>query len=376
METNVATDSDRRYIRRAIALAERGYGKVSPNPQVGAVIVRSGQVLGEGWHDELGGLHAEAAAIADAREREADVTGATMYVSLEPCAHHGRQPPCADAIVAAGISRVLIGCDDPTEKASGRGPGTLRDEGVEVEFIDGAEAAAARQLIQPFRKLARTGRPWVLLKSAVTLDGRTATAEGDSKWISGESSRERVHRWRAGMDAVAVGIGTAVSDDPLLTARGVAAQRQPKRVVFDSEARLSLESRLVRTATEAPVILIAGPGAPAGRIDQLTNAGAEVIVCPGDGRRRIEAALAELGRRDISSLLLEGGPTLAGAFLDAGEIDELRLFVAPKLLGGSGARPLAAGEGAERLADAERALSMEWEASGEDLLVRARIREW
>ncbi len=376
MQAMVATHTDRKHMRRALELAERGRGSVSPNPLVGAVIVGPGGLLGEGWHDHLGGPHAEAAAILNARERGADLGGSTIYVTLEPCAHQGRQPPCAEAIVAAGIARVLIGTDDPTEKASGRGPGMLRDEGIDVAFIDGSEAAAARLLIQPFRKHSRTGRPLVILKSAVTLDGRTATETGDSKWISGDASRELVHRWRASVDAVAVGIGTAIADDALLTARGVGAERQPRRVVFDSEARLPHDSRLVITAAEAPVILIAGPGAPASRVDSLTNAGIEVIICPGDGAERISAALEELGRRDVSSLLLEGGATLAGAFLDAGAIDELRLFVAPKLLGGAGARPLLGGAGASRLSDAESALSMAWEAVGDDLLIRARMREW
>src|SRR5689334_2454760 len=166
-EASVATETDRKHMRRALELAERGRGHVSPNPLVGAVIVRDGTVVGEGWHAKLGGLHAEAAALEDARGRDADVSGATMYVTLEPCAHQGRQPPCADAIVAAGLGRVVIGCDDPSEKASGRGPGTLRDDGIEVAFIDGAEAQEARLLIQPFRKHARTGRPLVVLKSAV-----------------------------------------------------------------------------------------------------------------------------------------------------------------------------------------------------------------
>jgi diaminohydroxyphosphoribosylaminopyrimidine deaminase / 5-amino-6-(5-phosphoribosylamino)uracil reductase len=376
MQAKVATDNDRKHMRRALELAENGRGKVSPNPLVGAVIVGRAGVLGEGWHDRLGGLHAEAAAIADARAREADLAGSTIYVTLEPCAHQGRQPPCAEAIVAAGIARVVIGTDDPTEKAGGRGPGMLRDEGIDVGFIDGAEATAARLLIQPFRKHSRTGQPLVILKSATTLDGRTATASGDSKWISGDASRELVHRWRASADAVAVGIGTAIADDALLTARGVDAHRQPRRVVFDSEARLPHDGRLVSTATEAPVILIAGPSAPASRVDGLTNAGIEVIVCPGEGAGRIGAALEELGRRDVSSLLLEGGATLAGAFLDAGAIDELRLFVAPKLLGGAGARPLLGGVGASRLAEAQTALSMECEAVGDDLLIRARMREW
>lgn len=377
MQATVATtEQDRRHMRRALALAHRGSGSVSPNPIVGAVIVKDGNVVGEGWHAKLGGLHAETAAIRDAAERESPVAGATIYVTLEPCAHQGRQPPCSEAIVEAGIARVVIGSEDPTEKASGRGPGMLRDEGVEVSFMDGPEAAQARLANQPFRKHARTGVPLVVLKSAISLDGRTATREGDSRWISGDSSRELVHRWRATVDAVAVGIGTALADDPLLTARGVEVSRQPTRVVFDSTARLPVNSNLVRTATEAPVLVIAGPKAPATNVDHLTNAGVEVIVCGGEGSERIPLALAELGRRNVTSLLLEGGATLAGAFTDAAQLDELRLFVAPLLLGGAGARPLLGGEGVGRLAAAERALSIESEPSGEDVLILARLREW
>jgi diaminohydroxyphosphoribosylaminopyrimidine deaminase / 5-amino-6-(5-phosphoribosylamino)uracil reductase len=376
IETSVATEEDRRHIRRALELAERGIGSVSPNPPVGAVIARDGAVLGEGWHARLGGLHAEAAALADARDRGADPRGATMYVTLEPCAHRGRQPPCADAIVEAGLGRVVIGCDDPSEKASGRGPGTLRDEGIRVDFAEGAEAAAARLLIQPFRKHARSGRPLVTLKSALTLDGRTATRAGESKWISGDASRELVHRWRAASDAVAVGINTALADDPTLTARGVGAARQPARVVFDSSARLPLSSRLVRTAAEAPLIVLAAGEAPSARVGALSDAGAEVLACPGGPAERLHFALAELGRRGITSLLVEGGATLAGALVAAGEIDELRLFVAPILLGGGDARGLLAGTGPEHLSAASRALSLHAEASGEDVLLTARMREW
>lgn len=377
MQATVATtDQDRRHMRRALALAERGRGSVSPNPLVGAVIVRDGNVIGEGWHARLGDVHAEVAAIRDAAERESSVAGATLYVTLEPCAHQGRQPPCSEAIVAAGIARVVIGSEDPTEKASGRGPGMLRDEGVEVGLVDGPEAAAARLANQPFRKHSRTGMPHVVLKSAMTLDGRTATREGDSRWISGDSSRELVHRWRAEVDAVAVGIGTVLADDPLLTARGVEVSRQPTRVVFDSKARLPLHSNLIRTATEAPVLVVAGPEAPSAAVDRLTNAGAEVVVCGGSGAERIAPALSELGRRNLTSLLLEGGAGLAGAFTDAAQIDELRLFVAPLLLGGAEARPLLGGEGVGRLAAAERALSLESEQSGEDVLIRARLKEW
>jgi diaminohydroxyphosphoribosylaminopyrimidine deaminase / 5-amino-6-(5-phosphoribosylamino)uracil reductase len=336
--------------------------------------VAQGETIGEGFHAELGGRHAEVAALEDCRRRGGDPTGATLYVTLEPCAHQGRQPPCTDAIVAAGIGRVVIGCDDPSEKASGRGPGVLRDEGLEVIFADGAEAARARLINQAFRKLARTGRPHVTFKSALTLDGRVATAQGESRWISGESSRELVHRWRATLDAIAVGIGTALADDPLLTARTPDTVRQPVRVIFDSTARLPLDSALVASASDAPLLVVTAPGAPSDRLESLRDAGAETIVVGGSRAERVGSALAELGRRGITSLLLEGGPVLASAFFDAGEIDELRLFFAPRVLGGG--RPLIAGAGAQRMEDAQRALSVEWERVGDDLLARARMKEW
>jgi len=374
---SVATGNPQTHMERALRLAERGRGAVSPNPLVGAVIVDDdGRVLGEGHHAERGGLHAERAALADARERGAEVGGATMYVTLEPCAHQGRQPPCTEAILAAGIGRVVIASDDPTEKASGRGPGILRDGGVAVEWAEGAAATAARLLNQPFRKRARTGRPWVVLKAALTLDGRTATAAGDSQWISGEAARELVHRWRAELDAVAIGIETAIADDALLTARGVDARRQPTRVVFDSAARLPLAGALARSAADAPLIVVAGPAAEPAAVAALAATGAEVIVVAGDGPARVGAALDELGRRELDSVMLEGGATLAGSFRAAGELDELRLFLAPLLLGGAAARPLLGGPGPDRLADAERALAVAWEPVGDDMLVRARMREW
>jgi diaminohydroxyphosphoribosylaminopyrimidine deaminase/5-amino-6-(5-phosphoribosylamino)uracil reductase len=374
----VVTEQDRVHLRRALSLAEGGRGRVSPNPLVGAVLVRDGEVIGEGFHAEVGGPHAEVVALEDCRARGHDPAGATLYVTLEPCAHHGRQPPCTGAILEAGIARIVIASEDPSEKASGRGPGILRDEGISVSLADGEEAAAARLLNQAFRKHARTGRPLVTLKSALSLDGRVATAGGDSRWISGEASRALVHRWRAESDAVCVGIGTALADDPLLTAReaGVGTARQPTRVVFDSKARLPLDSRLVGSVGEAALLVIASPAAPADRVRALKGAGAEVVVCDGDPPARVATALGELGRRGVTSILLEGGPILAGGFLDAGEVDELRLFIAPVVLGGARARPLAEGRGAALVAEATPALAMEWERSEEDLLVRARLREW
>jgi diaminohydroxyphosphoribosylaminopyrimidine deaminase / 5-amino-6-(5-phosphoribosylamino)uracil reductase len=335
---------------------------VSPNPLVGAVIVRDGEVIGEGFHAELGDLHAERAALADCRQRGEDPAGATMYVTLEPCAHQGRQPPCAEAILEAGIGRVVIASEDPSEKAAGRGPGLLRDGGVEVAFATAAEATAARRLNQPFRKHARTGLPLVVLKMAMSLDGQTTTAPGDSPWISGPESRDLVHRWRAESDAIAVGIGTVLADDPLLTAR-IEGARQPLRVIFDSKARLPLDSQLLQTLDQAPALVVAVPDAPSDRISALQDAGAEVLVATS-----IDAALADLGRRNITSLFLEGGRTLASAFITADLIDESRTFIAPMLLGGSNS-----GDGA-----AHRSVALESSAEqvGDDVLITARFKEW
>ncbi|MQA75877.1 MAG: bifunctional diaminohydroxyphosphoribosylaminopyrimidine deaminase/5-amino-6-(5-phosphoribosylamino)uracil reductase RibD [Solirubrobacterales bacterium] len=380
MASSLENDLDAELLRRALELAERGRGRVSPNPLVGAVIVRDGELLGEGHHAELGGVHAEVAALADCRERGHEPGGATMHVTLEPCAHRGRQPPCTEAILAAGVARVVIGADDPTPKASGRGPQILRDEGVDVRWAAGPEAGAARLQNQAFRKHARTGRPRVVLKSALSLDGYTATRSGDSRWISGAESRALVHRWRAEADAVAVGIGTALADDPLLTARDVAAvgagaPRQPLRMVFDSSARLAPDSQLVRTAREVAVLVVVdAQAAPAERTAALREAGVEVLETSGDRVERLRAALDEIGRREVTSLLLEGGAELAGAFLDAREVDELGLFLAPVMLGSG--RPLAARAGVEGVAEAERALAIDWERCGPDLLARARLKEW
>ena len=376
MNAGAATEQDELHLARAMELAAgAARGAVSPNPLVGAVIVRGSETIGEGYHARLGEQHAERAAIEDCRSRGEDPAGATIYVTLEPCAHSGRQPPCAEAILGAGLGRVVYASDDPSEKASGRGPGMLRDGGVEVEQVAGEQAAAARLLNQPFRKHARTGRPLVTLKLAASLDGFVATAKGDSKWISGEASRRRVHRWRADADAVAVGIGTALTDDPLLTARDVEVHRQPVRVVFDSQARLPLDSKLVQSSAEAQLVVVIGPGADGERARGLERAGAELIVAAGrDPGDRIRAALADLGRRGVTSLLLEGGPVLAGSFASAGELDELHLFIAPILLGGG--RPPLEGEGAEAVGEALRALALESEPSGDDVLISARLREW
>jgi diaminohydroxyphosphoribosylaminopyrimidine deaminase/5-amino-6-(5-phosphoribosylamino)uracil reductase len=389
------TATDREHLRKALKLAERGRGRVSPNPLVGAVVVRDGAVIGEGFHAELGGLHAERAALADCLRRGEDPGGATMYVTLEPCAHQGRQPPCVEAVLEVGIGRVVIASEDPSEKAAGRGPGILRDGGVEVDFAAGAEAASARLLTQPFRKHARTGLPLVTLKLAMSLDGRTGTAPGDSPWISGELSRTLVHRWRAESDAIAVGIGTVLADDPLLTAREPDA-RQPLRIVFDSRARLPLDSQLLATLDRSPVLIVTSPEADPDRLDALREAGAETLAAGGSTLAdRVSSALVVLGRREITSLFLEGGQTLASAFLAAGQVDESRTFIAPMLLAPSTSDPRAGGavagvpRGAEpppaasTVGDAAAtgparlsALEAHSETVGDDTLITARYKEW
>jgi diaminohydroxyphosphoribosylaminopyrimidine deaminase/5-amino-6-(5-phosphoribosylamino)uracil reductase len=368
-------DTDRQHLSRAIDLAGNGLGRVHPNPIVGAVIVRDGEVLAEGWHAEFGGLHAERAAIEAAGG--ADLGGATLYVSLEPCCHTGKQPPCTDAIVEAGISRVVVASDDPSEKAAGRGLGILRDEGIEVDVAGGELAHRARLINQGFRKHARTGRPWVLFKSAMTLDGKVATPTGDSKWISGDSSRHLAHQWRSRVDAVVVGIGTALADDPQLTARIDGVHRQPRRVVFDSTARLPLDSQLVSQAPEIPLTVVVTRAAKRVDVENLETAGADIIVATGENEpSRVRSALVALGDASITSILLEGGPHLAGAFLDAGEIDEIRLFLAPLVIGGRQARDPLEGEGVEKISDALCALTLDCEKVADDLLISARLREW
>jgi diaminohydroxyphosphoribosylaminopyrimidine deaminase/5-amino-6-(5-phosphoribosylamino)uracil reductase len=390
------TTADREHLRRALELAERGRGRVSPNPLVGAVLVRHGEVIGEGWHAELGDLHAERAALADCERRGEDPAGATMHLTLEPCAHQGRQPPCVEALIEAKVARVVIASDDPSEKTAGRGPQILREAGVEVDFAEDDQATAARLLNQPFRKHSLTGLPFVTLKLAMSLDGQTATAPGDSPWISGPESRALVHRWRAESDAIAVGIGTVLADDPLLTARleqtasaPGSGPRQPLRIVFDSHARLPVTSQLLQTLDQAPVLVITASDADPARTDGLRAAGAEIVVASGDTpAERIKSALEYLGGREVTSLFLEGGRSLATAFAEAGQIDEARTFVAPVLLGevtragGAGAggvedaparsAPPAPGSGPARLTP----LSSTVEQIGADGLISARYEEY
>jgi diaminohydroxyphosphoribosylaminopyrimidine deaminase/5-amino-6-(5-phosphoribosylamino)uracil reductase len=369
--------SEADYWQRAIQLAEHGLGWTSPNPAVGAVLVKDGRVIGEGWHRRHGELHAEREALADAERRGNDPAGATIFVTLEPCAHTGSQPPCADGLIEAGVGEVVIAAGDPTEKTRGVGPARLEDAGIRVRWAEGPAADAALALIQDFRKRALTGKPLVTLKMAMSLDGKVATRTGDSKWISGEESRALVHRWRAEMDAVAVGSGTLTADDPRLTARHTDGEpvRQPARVIFDSGLLITTGAALFADIDEAPLLIIAGPDPDPDRLAALKAAGAEVIPVAGEGSgARFALALEALGERGIGSLLLEGGPRLAGAALTAGEVDRTEIFIAPLILGGG--RPATEGSGPELMEEATRVPKMRIGRVGQDVLMSSTIRTW
>jgi diaminohydroxyphosphoribosylaminopyrimidine deaminase/5-amino-6-(5-phosphoribosylamino)uracil reductase len=317
-----AAPDDGAYMRRALLLAARGWGQTAPNPLVGAVVVRDGLVVGEGWHTRDGAPHAEVEALRAAGER---ARGATLYVSLEPCNHHGRTPPCTEAILTAGVRRVVAAVADPNPAAQG-GAARLRAAGLEV--VIGVEEAAARELNAPFFHSLASDRAFVQLKLAVSLDGAIADHTRQPGWITGPEARADVHRLRAGADAVAVGIGTVLADDPLLTVRGGAAPRvAPVRVVFDRSARLPLTSRLVRTARETPVVVVCRDPDPA-RAAALTAAGVELVIAtsPPD-------ALYALRARGVRTLLVEGGAGLAGSLIEAALVDRLIIFRAPVLLG-------------------------------------------
>lgn len=383
--TSEQTRSEQRHWDRAIELALRGRGMVSPNPMVGAVLVRDGRVIGEGWHRSHGGPHAEREALADAEAKGNRVEGATMLVTLEPCAHTGSQPPCADALIEAGLAEVVFACADPTEKTAGIGPRRLRAAGVAVREAGGEVAEEARGLIQDFLKLAATGRPLLILKMAMSLDGAVATRTGDSRWISGPESRRMVHRWRADLDAVAVGARTAAADRPRLTARldeeegsppeGLLPVRQPSRVVFDSGPVISPEDPIFEDLESAPVFVVADPRIePAGRAE-LEAAGARFLFTgDGDPGQRFIEALDLLGEQGIASVLLEGGPTLAGVAIDSGEVDRFEVFVAPIVVGGG--RAATGGGGPAKMQDAIRASDMRVCRVGQDVHMSAQLKAW
>lgn len=335
------------WMCRALALAERGRGTVEPNPLVGAVVVRDGKNVGEGWHQKYGEAHAEVHAL---RAAGPAARGATLFVTLEPCCHWGKTPPCTDAILRAGIRRVVAAMLDPFPAVSGKGFTLLRARGVTVEF--GLGEAVARRINAPYVKLIQTGRPFVHAKWAMTLDGKICTRTGDSQWISNEAVLARTRAERGYMDAILVGIQTALADDPLLTARPP-GPRVPLRVVLDSRCRLPPTSQLAQTARTVPVLLATAGEPDPERAAALRALGVEVLPLPAEaGRVSVGALLDELGRRRLTHVLVEGGSDVLGSFLDAGALDAVQVCIAPRLVGGAAARSPIGGHGVERLQEA------------------------
>ena len=350
-------------MERALELARRGTGLVSPGPLVGCVIVDpAGLVVGEGFYVFEEVKHAETIALSVAGNK---ARGGTAYVSLEPHAHHGRTAPCTDALIAAGIKRVVASIEDSNPKVSGRGFEHLRNAGVEVQV--GLLAEEAARANEAYIHFMRTGRPFVHLKMAVSLDGKIATRTGDSRWVTGPESRARAHELRHQYDAIMIGIGTAIKDDPLLTDRSDMSRRlQLVRIVLDEQLLLPSQSRLVKTANEAPVIVIAGTGADENRVRELESRGVEIV---RKGNRDPFELLDELGRRSVQSLLVEGGSGVAGRFIDAGLVNKVTFFVAPKIVGGSEAPGAVGGVGVELMKDALQLEHVEITQRGNDIEV-------
>jgi diaminohydroxyphosphoribosylaminopyrimidine deaminase/5-amino-6-(5-phosphoribosylamino)uracil reductase len=361
--------SDVAFMRRALEVAERGRGLTSPNPLVGAVVVREGRVVGEGAHLRAGGPHAEVEALGAAGPA---ARGATLYVTLEPCNHRGRTPPCAPVVAAAGIARVVAALGDPNPAVAGGGAATLRAAGIAVEV--GLLAADAERQNRAWLTAMREGRPHVTLKAAATLDGRIADVHGTSQWITGEAARDRAHRLRAESDAIVVGVTTALRDDPALTVRLARPwPREPYRVVLDTRARLGADARLIHAATPARALVAVGEEAAPEPVAALRAAGATVLRCPTrDGRLDAAEVLARLFEREVRAVLVEGGAETHGSFLDAGLVDRVALFLAPLLLGGRGAPGVAGGAGRE-LKGALRLGPLAVSTLGDDLLLEADV---
>jgi diaminohydroxyphosphoribosylaminopyrimidine deaminase/5-amino-6-(5-phosphoribosylamino)uracil reductase len=352
---------------RALELAAKGRYGTSPNPMVGAVVLDAeGALAGEGYHAAFGGPHAEVKAITDAGDR---ARGGTLYVTLEPCSHHGKTPPCVDAILDAGIERVVIALAEPTSAAGG-GADQLRAEGVEVH--DGTGSEQSRSLNRRWLHWATFHRPWVTLKAAVSLDGKVATREGDSMWITGEASRTRSLELREEHDAILVGVETVLADDPRLTRRlGLNPVPGWRRVILDSKLRTPSSARVVQTEPETTIIVHTVEASSEDR-RRLRDAGVELVELRAgdDGRVDIEALLDHLGRKEIAALLVEGGPTVHGSFSDAEQVDEVDLFVAPFIIGGA-APSAVAGRGIATLETAKRLRFETIDRHGDDFEIRA-----
>jgi len=364
-------EEDLSWMRLALTEAAKGRGAVEPNPMVGAVVAREGALLGLGHHARFGGPHAEVEALAAAGDR---ARGSTLYVTLEPCNHHGKTPPCVDAILRAGIVRVVVAHRDPFPQVAGRGLARLREAGLQVDVGPLAEAAAL--LNAPFLKRVFTGLPYVIAKWAMTLDGKTAVAIGDSRWISSPASRALVHEVRGRMDAIIVGVGTAIADDPQLTARPP-GPRVPVRVVLDGRARLPPSSRLAATARETPTLVAVAEAAPEDRHRELRSLGCEVVAFPGTSRPSIAPLLEELGRRGMTNVLVEGGGLVLGAFFDADEVDEVDVFLAPLIEGGDHARTPVRGRGRPLMGESVRLSRLEHSVVDGDARIRGTTpRSW
>ena len=370
-------DSHEKWMDEALALAARGTGWVSPNPMVGAVVVKNGIAVGRGWHEKFGGPHAEVHALLQAGS---DARGAILYCTLEPCNHTGKTPPCTQAVIAAGIATVVLGARDPNPVASG-GIAALRAAGIVV--IEGVRELECRWSNAAFFKFVQTGLPLVALKWAMSLDGRIAAASGDSKWITCEASREHAHLLRSRYDAVAVGIGTVLADNPSLNVRVKdATVRHPRRVIFDTHARTPTLSRLFQVPPGGAMIMtnLRANADARKRMSALRDAGADVIEVDVDasGSVSIGAALSEFGKRGVLSVMVEGGARLLGAFADAKCADRVHAFVAPKIIGGEKSLSAISGHGVLRVADALKFIdgSMTTRQIGEDVLIEGALSEW
>lgn len=352
-------------MRQALRLAKRGH--TNPNPMVGAVVVKDGAVIGRAYHQKAGEPHAEALALAQAGKA---AKGSTLYVTLEPCCHYGRTPPCSDAVIAAGVKRVVAAMVDPNPKVAGKGIEALRKAGVEVEI--GALEQEARELNEAYIKVVTTGLPFVTLKMAMTLDGKIATRSGDSKWISGEESRRLAHRMRARADAIVIGAGTALMDDPELTARIGGSKRQPARIIVDESARLSVTARMFQKPG-GDVIVATTKQACEDTVGKLQEAGARIVCLDAiDGVVDLAALFRSLAEMGFNNVLLEGGGELNAAALNAKLVDKVVIFIAPKIIGGRDAKTPVEGEGVDAVAEALPLADVRTRRCGEDLLVTAR----
>ena len=366
METlvNNWSETDVQYMREAIALAERGRGFTAPNPMVGCVLVKDGRTIARGYHHRYGDLHAERDALAACTE---DPAGATAYVTLEPCCHHGKQPPCTDALLAAGVARVVVGLTDPNPLVCGKGIAILRGHGVAVET--GLLADEIREQNRIFLKYITEKRPWVALKVAMTLDGKIATADGDARWVTSEAARGFVHQLRGQLSGICVGAGTVRADDPMLDCRADGF-KNPVRILPDSSASLSPDSRIAQSAGRIRTLLAHTDAAAADRLERLRACGVEPLACAArDGRIDLDDMLAKLGALGIDSILLEGGEALNGSFVEQGLVDEYYFFVAPKILGGKDAKTAVGGTGFAKMADARGVRIESVRSFGPDLLI-------